>query len=172
MTRLPVDSSLDALKARSEKTRRVVLWILLLAVALLLSFCVLGVVTWIWYVEEPREFWIPWAARVLDSGDTHGGFLGDGVYHLVLQFPSAEQVEALREHTSWPDCQWQRGPVPKEISFYFREHFAQFPPPLDSPNIWFLAQDYKLSTLSPYYNGRFLLLDTETRRAWYSQWDF
>ncbi len=67
-----------------------------------------------------RETGLDWPANatVISSGDDHGGFMGDGEFHVVLDVDDATVAKLLRMQPVSPLSNWQLGPVPTEIGFH------------------------------------------------------
>jgi hypothetical protein len=143
---------------------------------------------------EPRlRFWyctgLKWSAeaRVIRSADSHGGFLGDGEYYLILEADEASIKKWLAERGPWGD--WQRGPVPGEIGYHCRfggpgvgwggpiggpetysgdEELVEL---LSSDHVWYSARERGDARLR-WHNGDLIVIDVRSRRIWLSIWDF
>jgi hypothetical protein len=116
---------------------------------------------------ESSGFRLPADAEIVLSCDDHGGFHGDGEYYLV--FDVTEQDIQSYLQTSFWNQEWQRGAVPKEVSFHTAlSKWANNT--FNSSQIWYIAENR--NTMIPFHNGRLMLIDTRINRVFYSQWDF
>src|SRR4051812_612026 len=61
---------------------------------------------------------IPPSAKIISSGDTHGGFHGDGESYIVLETDRETLDDWIRGTPPWGVASWQTGPVPTEIGFH------------------------------------------------------
>ena len=132
---------------------------------------------------------LPWplTAEVLSVGDTHGGWLGDGEFHLVFKADRAVLEYWLAKQPPWGQPTWQTGPVPHEIGMHCSFGTKHFPAPkfgdgpteylgdteieqvLGSNQMRFVAQD-RLPD-NPWYNGQVLIIDPANNQVWLCVWD-
>src|SRR5262245_58018272 len=61
----------------------------------------------------------PSDAKIISVGDDHGGFNGDGEFHLVFE-TDAKSIRSFLESSPPWQGEWVDGPVPTEIGFHCR----------------------------------------------------
>lgn len=110
---------------------------------------------------------LPSNAQIIKSCDDHGGFHGDGEYYVVFN-TSKEEIDKYFQTNPW-DSQWQKQPVPKDISSRtgLTEAYADI---FESSDIWYIATGEDGAI--PYHNGKLMVVDLIKNRVFYSQWDF
>ena len=138
-----------------------------------------------------RETGFAWPAKseVISSGDDHGGFVGDGEFHIVLQVEEETVTKLLHAQPAAPLSNWQTGPVPTEIGFHCRfgtngvsamsvnggpTHYSGNPELEDvfgSDSIMYSAHERCCESLE-WHNGTLLIVDPRTNKVWLSVWDF
>jgi hypothetical protein len=136
----------------------------------------------------------PNSGKLVAVGDSHGGFHGDGEFHVVLDVQPDEIDRLLNSNPPWGQA-WQRGPIPMEIGTHCDfgtqgVHVAQsfssldFPPQAPkyvgdqrlvnlfiSEDVFFAANERCCPTLR-WHNGSLLAVDQRNNRIWLSVWDF
>jgi hypothetical protein len=128
-------------------------------------------------------------ATVLSSGDDHGGFMGDGEFHVVLSVDDETVAELLRSRPATPLSNWQAGPVPTEIGFHCNfgtkgvsamsidggpAHYSGDPEledVLGSNAIMYTAHERCCDTIE-WHNGTLMVVDPRHNKVWLSIWDF
>ncbi|MEZ6102170.1 MAG: hypothetical protein R3E01_36720 [Pirellulaceae bacterium] len=131
-------------------------------------------------------FRVPLGAKVITTGDSHGGFHGDGEFHLVFDTRTSTIDKWLVQPPPWGNPTWLKGPVPGSIGFHAKfgtdgvgahsvdginykysgdEQLASL---LSSPDIWYAARERQ----SDWHNGDLLIVDPTANRIWYAEWDF
>ena len=130
----------------------------------------------------------PSAASIVSVADDHGGFIGDGEFHIVFDADRETLERWLAESPPWDQTEWKPGPVPGEIGFHCTfglggigtgtTHGGQslyFGNPelvqlLSSRQIRYAADSHCGD--SCWHNGALLVIDPTNSRVWLSQWDF
>ena len=131
----------------------------------------------------------PEFAKVLSVDDTHGGFHGDGEFHLVFEIDEETLNRWLQTPPPWEAGEWQSGPVPHEIGFHCgfgtsgvgyasinngpTEYIgdSELKCLLSSSEIWYIAKERGSSSIA-WHNGSLLILDPKSNEVWLSVWDF
>lgn len=131
------------------------------------------------------NLWKPSGAKVVSTGDDHGGLLGDGEFYYVFQIDDNVIEGWLKEPPPW-GAEWKRGPIPGEIGFHcmfgttgvswtrldngapFYHGERKLVDLLSSDQIWYAARERS----TPWHNGDLLLLDRTKGQVWLSSWDF
>ena len=104
---------------------------------------------------------LPNNAQIIESCDDHSGFHWDGEYYLVFDTTS-EEINKYLQTTPWNN-QWQKQPVPHDISF--RTGLTKiYADTFESSDIWYVTTGE--------FNGKLMVIDTERNRVFYTQWDF
>ena len=128
----------------------------------------------------------PASAAVISSGEIRSDFLGDGEFHLVFDVDTATLKQWLAEAPPWKQGEWQRGPVPDDISWRcgFGASGMSADPDGGGPgkNISKVQIEKVLGSKQIRYaacdrgagweHGTILILDLEHNRVWLSIWDF
>ncbi|WP_146403081.1 hypothetical protein [Planctomycetes bacterium CA13] len=138
-----------------------------------------------------RETGLAWPtnATIISTGDDHGGFMGDGEFHVVLHVEDATVSRLLRLQPATPLSNWQAGPVPTEIGFHCNfgttgvsamsmdggpMHYSGDPEledVLGSNAIMYSAHERCCDTIE-WHNGTLLIVDPRFNKVWLSIWDF
>jgi len=138
-----------------------------------------------------RETGLDWpsGATIVSVGDTHGGFLGDGEFHVILDVDDSAINQLLKTLPKAPLSKWTPGPVPGIIGVHCRfgtdgvsvgshndepEHYVGDPELVSmfgSPDVMYSAQEYCCESL-PWHNGTLIVVDPTAKRIWLSIWDF
>jgi len=126
--------------------------------------------------------------QLLDSGDEHGGFTGDGETHFVFHVPKVAIDELLASRPPWSKT-WTAGPVPHEIGFHCffgtdgvayssgdgrpNEYLGEpkLVTLLSSQDIHYDAKERCCDSLR-WHNGHLLVIDPNSSTIWLSIWDF
>ena len=124
------------------------------------------------YFRESSGAELPENIHILFSCDDHSDFHWDGEYYFVFETSPAE-AKAYLEVPLWNE-EWQRGPLPEVIQRNTGlSHWAG--EPLKGTEIWYVAEN-RSPWVSYFYkrwwNGRALIVDPETGRVYYMEWDF
>ena len=124
-------------------------------------------------------------ARVVRSGDSHGGFQGEGEFYLVFRVDGAT-IRRWLSGAAPGGGGWLRGPVPGKVGFHttFGYEPTGFRMPgssytgrgelvrlLGSGEIWYAAWGRGHDSM-PWHNGDLLIVDPRTRLVWFSVWDW
>lgn len=118
--------------------------------------------------SEITRLELPEGAKLVVADDTHGGFHGDGELFFVYTVSREAIEEWLVEPPPWSQREWQRGPVPREIS----SHCLDAPTEgMNRNRVRYVAEDSEYSGI-PWHNGRLLVLDPQAGRVVLSCWDF
>jgi hypothetical protein len=177
----------SVLLKRSRKQR----WFLI--ALLIASIWLIFISVVVWLLSAQGQFTLatglscPSMAKVIATGDNHGGFTGDGEFYLIIECDPATIQRWLTDHPFWVS-QWRPGPVPPEIGFHC--HFgssemmgyctlpdgsqeysggsAEVREVLSSPHVWYAAKNRCPSI--PYHQGNLLVVDPESGKVWYSDW--
>ncbi len=138
-----------------------------------------------------RETGLDWPinATVVSSGDNHGGFMGDGEFHVVLGVDDKAVAELLRSRPTTPLSDWQSGPVPTEIGIHCcfgtegvsamsmnggPMHYSgdsELEDVLGSDAIMYTAYERCCDEIE-WHNGTLLIVDPRHNKVWLSIWDF
>jgi hypothetical protein len=146
-------------------------------------------------VEDPgsdfeRQTGLAWPdnAEILSVDDTHGGFHGDGEFHVVFK-TDAETIQEYIKGRAPFEGSWRNGPVPHEIGVHCnfgsegvfvigdsngRTEYAgdsSLIGVLESDEVYFAAKDRGPESIQ-WHNGHLLVLDPTTNKVWLSVWDF
>ncbi len=139
--------------------------------------------------ERETGFMWPASSKVISAGDDHGGFVGDGEFHLVLQVDDETVADLLETPPATPLSNWQIGPVPTEIGFHCSFgtqgvsamsinggplHYSGDPElenVLGSDAIMYSANERCCETIE-WHNGILLIVDPRSNKVWLSIWDF
>jgi hypothetical protein len=142
-------------------------------------------------VEFERVTGLDWPsnATIVSSGNDHGGFLGDGEFHVVFDVDQLTIDNFLAQQPRKPLSQWQFGPVPTEIGFHCRFGTAgvaavsindgptnysgdpELENVLGSSQVMYSAHERCCDSLR-WHNGTLLVVDPMNRRVWLSVWDW
>ena len=111
--------------------------------------------------NESSGLKLPDDAQIIESCDNHGGFHGDGEYYIVFD-TSKEKIDKYLQTNPW-ESQWQKQPVPQDISFRtgLTEIYANI---FESSDVWYVTTGES--------NGKLMVIDPSKNRVFYSQWDF
>ena len=131
----------------------------------------------------------PSSAVIVSSGDDHGGFHGDGEFHVMFEVDDATVNKLLAKKPASPLSDWTKGPVPTEIGcnclfgttrVSALSHNGGLTRYSDDPElddvlgataIMYSAHERCCDTLE-WHNGTLLIVDPRNRRVWLSIWDF
>lgn len=130
-------------------------------------------------VEDPVSRFVdctglawPQSAKVIQVGDDHGGWNGDGEFFLVLDADRETLERWLAAVPPWGGSKWQEGAVPNEIAMHCRfGNTHTHSDALSSSDIKYCAEDFKMTDI-PWHNGRVLAFNTTTGKVYLSWWDF
>lgn len=124
----------------------------------------------------------------VDSGDEHGGMVGDGESIAVFKLTQPAIDKLIESKPPW-SADWQVGPVPGEIGFHcnFGTDGVAFGGPigetgtytgdeslvrlLSSGRLFYDAKERCCDSL-PWHNGHLIVIDPDTKTVWLSVWDF
>ena len=124
----------------------------------------------------------------VESGDEHGGFVGDGETFAIFQLTQAA-IDGLVDSAPPWSAKWQEGPVPGEIGFHckFGTDGVGFGGPsgeggsyfgneslvrlLGSQDVLFDAKERCCDSI-PWHNGHLIVIDLKSKKVWLSVWDF
>lgn len=85
------------------KNKVLLQWLILSGIILTLTFLIMMVYSILNTTSLQREFEInPKNLTVIDEGDTHGGFIGDGTYHIALDC-SKKKEKVLKTVSEWSE---------------------------------------------------------------------
>lgn len=138
-----------------------------------------------------RETGLEWPAdaTIVSVGDDHGGFMGDGEFHVVLRVEDSTISRLLQLQPASSLSNWQEGPVPTEIGFHCSFGTAgvsatsrgggpmrytgdpELEDVLRSNAIMYSAHERCCDTI-PWHNGTLLIVDPSSNKVWLSIWDF
>ena len=119
--------------------------------------------------SEITSLTVPATATIVASGDTHGGFHGDGELFIVLDVGPDVIQKWLDSPPPWGHTAWQSGPVPDEILGHCLDLPRETIPTSGAKYI--VAKDHQVSSIA-WHNGQLLILYLEQGRAILSDWDF
>ena len=132
---------------------------------------------------EIRSNW-----KLISSGDSHGGMMGDGETHFVFRVPQPDIEQLLNSSPPW-SAAWLTGPVEHEIGFHcnFGTSGVSWQSASDSPEKY-SGNPGLVSVLSAsqtrydakercceslrWHNGHLLVIDPLKCEIWFSKWDF
>jgi hypothetical protein len=124
----------------------------------------------------------------VESGDEHGGFVGDGETFAIFQLTQAAIDDLVDSAPPW-SAEWQEGPVPGEIGFHctFGTDGVAFGGPIEeagsysgneslvrllgSQDVLFDAKERGCDSIS-WHNGHLIVIDLKSKKVWLSVWDF
>lgn len=114
----------------------------------------------------------PASANVITSGDTHGGFNGDGDFWVVFEADRPLLEYWKSDLPPWSQVKWLQGPVPEEITrmtclVSLAASDAKVRQTLKSDQIWYAAEERS----ADWWNGSVLILDLPNRRVMLCVWD-
>jgi len=130
----------------------------------------------------------PATASVISVDDTHGGFLGDGEFHIIFDTDRATLEKWLAESPPWEQHNWKSGPVPNEIRYCCSFGLGgvssrsynggpieyagdtELLRVLSSNQIWYAAKERCCESLR-WSNGNLLIIDFVNNRVWLCNWD-
>jgi hypothetical protein len=139
--------------------------------------------------ERETGLALPSNASVVSSGDEHGGFLGDGEFHVVIAVDEATIDRILESQPKSPLSEWRSGPVPTEIGFHCSfgtdgvaamsvdggpTHYSGdrvLVNVLGSSEIMYSAHERCCDSIA-WHNGTLLVVDRRGGKIWLSIWDF
>ena len=140
------------------------------------------------YFEAQTGLIWPDSADILSVDDTHGGFHGDGEFHVVFKTDS-ETIQKYLNGAAPFDVSWQTGPIPHEIGFHCsfgtdgvsvgtvnngpEEYWGDstLRDVLGSGKVYFAAQERCCESLR-WHNGHLIVVDPRSNKVWLSVWDF
>ncbi len=106
-------------------------------------------------------------AEILSVDDTHGGFHGDGEFHVVFK----TDPKTIQEYLDGPapfGGSWRKAPVPSEIGSYC---VCSSETISGSDEIHFFAEERGPESMR-WHNGLLLVVDPSTNKVCLSVWDF
>ena len=124
----------------------------------------------------------------IDSGDEHGGFVGDGESFAIFQL-TQDAIDTLVNSAPPWSTEWKPGPVPGEIGFHcsFGTDGVAFGDPIEqvgsysgnellvrvlgSQHVLFDAKERCCDTIR-WHNGHLIVIDPASRTVWLSVWNF
>jgi len=118
----------------------------------------------------------PKSARIIRTGDDHGGFHGDGEFYLVFDTDQETIERWLSGRAPWGAEKWRNGPVPSEIAGHcaFGEGMrrsGEVAQAFDKKSVVFVAKPRGPGG-TPWHNGDLMVVDRVGNRVWVSHWDF
>ncbi len=126
--------------------------------------------------------------RLLDSGDEHGGWAGDGETYFIFHVPTHAIDVILASKSPWSET-WTQGPVPHETGFHCsfgtggvgygsvdggpHEYWGEpkLVTLLSSQDIYYDAKERCCDSIR-WHNGHLLVIDPASSTIWLSIWDF
>ncbi|HWL08917.1 MAG TPA: hypothetical protein VNQ76_10950 [Planctomicrobium sp.] len=126
--------------------------------------------------------------QVLNAGDDHGGFMGDGETFVILKVSQKAIDQFLESSPPWSK-EWQTGPVPHDIGSHRRfgadgvisysvnglpnrySGNTKLVELLSSSEIFYDAKERCCETLR-WHNGDLLIISPQDQTVWLSLWDF
>jgi hypothetical protein len=97
--------------------------------------------------EEQIQMKIPRSVEIMETYDTHGGFLGDGEFYIVVQF-NKEQMNEFRKN-ALESGKWKPMPLSydiQKVSHWFNEGDKprKYSMPINSNNSLYYFRDFQL----------------------------
>jgi hypothetical protein len=131
----------------------------------------------------------PSTASIISVDDDHGGWNGDGEFHLIFHADRATLDRWLAKSPPWEQAEWKPGPVPTKIGYHCAfgssgvtsvtvdggpSEYSGDPElerVLGSNQVFYAAKERCCESLR-WHNGNLLLIDLASNRVWLSIWDF
>jgi hypothetical protein len=106
---------------------------------------------------------VPFDAETIEAGNRCVGRDGEWIYIFATD---DETIRSYLSRTPWPDCGWQKGPVPDTAVGMTRE-IAPYVPYLSSEGVWYMHQH----SIRPHHDeGRLIIVDIPAQRVYFSFW--
>ncbi len=142
-----------------------------------------------WAISDSAQFLfntgirVPVGAKVITTGNSHGGFHNDGEFYLVFDVPTLTIENWLSEPPPWGNPSWLKGPIPGSVGYHVSfgtdgvaadatssmySGNKQLVSLLSSQDIWYAARERSPA----WHNGDLLIIDPKANRIWYAEWDF
>jgi len=112
---------------------------------------------------------LPHSASVILFEDGERSMNGDGVFTVVFEVNHGD-LRALLQSAPFGGS-WETGPVPAEIKQSFFENEFKLKAPWHATNTKYVAQDRGPKHL-PWHNGRLFIVEPDSRRVWFGEWDY